>query len=67
MMEWNDSFVHWYLFWMKSLPKGVMVVHQLPPYSEIVQFGDGHGNMMRFFFFFLAVMALGVSPSAVIT
>ena len=37
-----------------------MVIHQLPPYSEVVQFGDGHGNMMSPFF--LAVMALGVPP-----
>ena len=34
------------------------------PYSDVVQFGDGHGNMMSpsLFFFFLAVMALGVPP-----
>ena len=28
-----------------------MVIHQLPSYSEVVQFGNGHGNMMGPFFF----------------
>ena len=51
MTEWNDSFIHWSLFWTRRLPEGVMVIHQLPPYSEVVQFGDGHGNMMSPFFF----------------
>ena len=31
-----------------------MVVHQLPPYFEVVQLGDGHGNMMGPLFFFFS-------------
>ena len=37
-------------------PKELCRVHQLLPYSEVVRFGDGHGNMMSppfFLFLFL--------------
>ena len=37
---------------MRRLPEGDMVVHQLPPYSMAVWFGDGHRNMISPFFFF---------------
>ena len=38
-----------------------MVIHQLPPYSEVVQFGDGHGNMMSPCFFW-QLWRLGFPP-----
>jgi len=38
-----------------------MVIHQLPSYSEVVQFGDGHGNMMGPFFFW-RLWCLGFPP-----
>ena len=73
MTEWNGFYVHWSLVWTRRLPKGIMVVHQLPPYFGVVQFGDGHGmwsvpfSPHFYFFFFFFVMVLWVSLSAIIT
>ena len=41
--EWNGFYVYSSLVWTRRLLEGIMVVHQLPPYSEVVQFVDGHG------------------------
>ena len=65
MTEWNGFYVHWSLVWTRRLPKGIMVVHQLPPYFGVVQFGDGHGmwsvpfSPHFYFFFFFCYGALG--------
>ena len=53
--DWNGFYVYSSLVWTRRLPEGIMVVHQLPPSSEVVQFGDGHGMWwvpFHFFFFF---------------
>ena len=61
MTKWNGSFVP---FLDKEVARGNYDHPLAAPYSEVVQFGDGHGNMMSPspFFFFLAVMVLGVPP-----
>ena len=62
MTKWNGSFVHWPLL-DEEVAQGNYDHPSAAPYSEVVQFGDGHGNMMSpSLFFFLAVMALGVPP-----
>ena len=50
MTEWNGFYIYWSLAWTRRLPEGIMVVHQLPPYSEVIEFGDG--VPFPFFFFF---------------
>ena len=60
-MKVDVTFVH-YLFYGRRYNQD----DQLPPYFEIVHLWDDHRNMKSFFFFFLAVLVLGVPSSVLI-
>ena len=68
MTKWNGSFVHWPLFWMRRLPEGIMIIHQLPPTPRSFNLETAMGIWWAHpFFFFWQLWRLGFHPSAVIT